>query len=71
MCGTSRLRSLKDVATMANVETKSGPKVENLAVVVRLPGNLAGAAGPFTGVGAYTPIILYYRRVSEQNGHNK
>jgi hypothetical protein len=42
MCGTSRLRSLKDVATMANVETKSGPKVENLAVVVRLPGNLAG-----------------------------
>ena len=50
MCGTSGLRSLKDVATMANVETKSGPKVENLDVVVRLPGNLAGVAGPFTGV---------------------
>ena len=53
MYGISRLRSLKDVATVSG---KCGDqrctKVEYLDVVLRLPSNLAGTSGPFTGVGA-------------------
>ena len=72
MYGIRRLRSLKDVATMSGkCEDQRCTKVENIQVVLRLPSDLAGASGPFTGVRMDCAALVQRRGLHPLSGRNR